>query len=84
MSDIPTANQARILSTNRRALSTESELMRVRTRISQALERGAFSIEVKPRLSDDARRRLETLGYTVKTFTPPQWEQGEAFDTVTW
>ncbi|GGL15685.1 hypothetical protein [Deinococcus radiotolerans] len=85
MSDLPTAAQARILSENRRALRTEGEVMRLRTRISNALERGQTSIQVQPRLSPDARRRLEALGYTVTTYVPTQQETGcEPHDTVRW
>lgn len=85
MSDLPTAAQARILSANNRALRTEGELMRLRTRISQALERGQSSITVQPCLSTDARRRLEALGYTVSTYVPTQ-QEGEwtPHDTVRW
>lgn len=85
MSDLPTAAQARILSENRRALRAESEVMRLRTRISDAVERGQSSITVQPCLSADARRRLEALGYTVSTYIPTQ-QEGEwtPHDTVRW
>ncbi len=86
MSDLPTAAQARILSQNRRALRAESEVMRLRTRISNALERGQTSIKVTPPVSADARRRLEALGYKVSTYEPTERDTQAyaASSTVSW
>lgn len=88
MSDLPTAAQARILSENRRALRAESEVMRLRTRISQALERGQTSITVKGGLSGDAQRRLEALGYKVSTYSPTELDAAQGHtassSTVSW